>query len=56
MRASRVSLARHHVEVVVVAGDGEVPHPAVMHLGRGASVGKGRGAISSLEVGQNDGR
>jgi hypothetical protein len=36
--------------VVVVAGDGEVPHPAVVDLGGGAAVGDGDGAVRGLEV------
>jgi len=39
------------VEVaVVVAGDGEVPHPPVVILGRGSAVGDGEGAVRGLEV------
>jgi hypothetical protein len=40
-----------HVEVVVVvAGDCQVPHPAVVDLGRGAAVGDGEAATGGLEV------
>src|SRR5579859_685195 len=35
--------------VVVVAGDGEVPHPAVVDLGRGSAVGGGLDAVRGLE-------
>jgi hypothetical protein len=44
-------VARNHVEVVVVvAGYGKVPHPAVMDLRGGAAVGDGEGAVGGLEV------
>ena len=36
--------------MVVVAGDGQVPHPAVVDLWRGAAVGGGEAAVGSLEV------
>jgi hypothetical protein len=52
-----ISWGGNHVEVVVVvAGDGEVPHPAVVDLRRGAAVGdrdtavRGRKMLAGLEV------
>jgi hypothetical protein len=40
-----------HVEVVVVvAGDGEVPHPPVVDLRGGAAVGGGDSAVGGLEA------
>jgi hypothetical protein len=42
---------RQHVEVVVVvAGDGEVPHPAVVDRWHRAAVGGGGRAVGGLEV------
>jgi hypothetical protein len=38
-----------HEEVVDVL-DGEIPHPASGHSGRGAPVGGGDGAVRGLEV------
>jgi hypothetical protein len=44
-------LCGEYVEVVVViAGDGEVPHPAVMVLGGGSAVGGCQRAVRGLEV------
>jgi hypothetical protein len=40
-----------HIEVViVVAGDGEVPHPADLVFGGVATVGDSDGAVSGFEV------
>jgi hypothetical protein len=36
--------------VVVVAGDGQVPHPVVVDLRCGAAVGDRDSAVGSLEV------
>ena len=52
-RAMHMSVAadlhRDYVEVVVVvAGDGEVPHPAVVVPGRGSAVGGGQRAVRVL--------
>src|ERR1700751_2542130 len=42
---------RSHVEVVVVvAGDGEVPHPALVVLGGAAAVGDRDDAVTGLEA------
>jgi hypothetical protein len=45
------SFGNGHVEVVVVvAGDGEVPHPSVVLLRRGAADDDRDGAVSCLEM------
>jgi hypothetical protein len=36
--------------VIVVAGDGKVPHPPLVDLGRGPSVGNRDSAVGGLEV------
>jgi hypothetical protein len=44
-------VARNHVEVVVVvAGDGEVPHPAVVDLRGGTAVGDRDTAVGGLKM------
>jgi len=48
---ARAAVCREDVEVVVVvAGDGEVPHPAVVLLRGGAAVSGGDGGVSGLEA------
>jgi hypothetical protein len=48
--AMATALGRHNVEVVVVvAGDGEVPHPPLVDLRNTAAISSGGRAVRSFE-------